>query len=103
MFRLVTWFRDPVILPSRHTVGQGHRPGLSTAEVRSIARLCSGASSYLDTCELMTAFYGQLLVGQSRSGALRDAQLRIKAKYPHPYYWGAFICEGNPSPLPSAP
>jgi hypothetical protein len=23
----------------------------------------------------------------------------MKAKYSDPYYWGAFICQGNPSPL----
>ena len=23
----------------------------------------------------------------------------MKAKYPDPYYWGAFICQGDPSAL----
>ena len=27
-------------------------------------------------------------------GAVRD-----EGKYPEPFYWGAFICQGDPSPL----
>jgi tetratricopeptide (TPR) repeat protein len=51
------------------------------------------------TRELMENFYGRLLAGQGRAEALRDAQLTIKVKYPEPFYWGAFICQGDPSPL----
>jgi CHAT domain len=51
------------------------------------------------TRELMEAFYARLLAGQGRAEALRDAQLAMKAKYPDPFYWGAFICQGDPSPL----
>ena len=51
------------------------------------------------TRELMEDFYGRLLAGQGRAEALREAQLAMKAKYPDPYYWGAFICQGDPSPL----
>ena len=35
--------------------------------------------------------------------ALRQAQLNLKKQYPDPYYWGAFICQGDPSPLPALP
>src|SRR5262249_20811993 len=48
---------------------------------------------------LMENFYGRLLAGQGRAEALREAQLAMKAKYPDPFYWGAFICQGDPSPL----
>jgi CHAT domain-containing protein/tetratricopeptide (TPR) repeat protein len=51
------------------------------------------------THELMEDFYRHLLAGQGRAEALRQAQLAMKAKYPDPFYWGAFICQGDPSPL----
>ena len=55
------------------------------------------------TQELMVDFYGRILAGQGRADALREAQLALKAKYPDPLYWGAFICQGNPGPLPARP
>ena len=51
------------------------------------------------TRELMTDFYSRLLAGRGRADALREAQLAMKAKYPDPFYWGAFICQGDPGPL----
>jgi len=51
------------------------------------------------TRELMEDFYGRLLAGRGRADALREAQLAMKDKYPDPFYWGAFICQGDPSPL----
>ena len=53
----------------------------------------------LATRELMEDFYGRLLARQGRAEALRQAQLALKARYPEPFYWGAFICQGDPSPL----
>jgi CHAT domain-containing protein len=53
------------------------------------------------TRELMEDFYRRLLAGEGRAEALRQAQLAMKAKYPEPFYWGAFICQGDPSPLGS--
>jgi len=52
------------------------------------------------TQELMVGVYRRILSGQHRAEALRKAQLDIRKKYPKPYYWGAFICQGNSSPLP---
>lgn len=53
------------------------------------------------TQELMQDFYRRLLEkGQGRAAALREAQLAMEAKYPDPFYWGAFICQGDPSPIP---
>jgi CHAT domain-containing protein/Tfp pilus assembly protein PilF len=51
------------------------------------------------TKELMVDFYKRLLAGKPRAEALREAQLAMKEKYPDPYYWGAFICQGNPDAL----
>ena len=52
------------------------------------------------TQELMGMFYRYLLEGQPRADALRTAQLAMKEQYTHPFYWGAFICQGYPGPLP---
>ncbi len=51
------------------------------------------------TRELMEDFYGRILAGEGRADALRAAQMSLKAKYPEPLYWGAFICQGEPGPL----
>jgi CHAT domain-containing protein len=57
------------------------------------------------TRELMVHYYRLLLAGRGRAEALREAQLAMRASYPDPYYWGAFICQGDPGPLgpPAAP
>jgi CHAT domain-containing protein/tetratricopeptide (TPR) repeat protein len=52
------------------------------------------------TRELMEDFYRRLLRGTPRAEALRKAQLAMKKKHPDPFYWGAFICQGDPSSLP---
>jgi CHAT domain-containing protein len=52
------------------------------------------------TQELMEGFYKGVLEGQPRAEALREAQLAMKARYPDPLYWGAFVCQGCPGPLP---
>ena len=53
------------------------------------------------TAELMVDFYTRLLTGQSRAEALRGAQLEMMSRYPNPLYWGAFILQGDPGPLPT--
>ena len=55
------------------------------------------------TRELMNSFYEHLLSGLPREQALREAQLAMKAKYPDPLYWGAFICQGAPGILSIRP
>ena len=51
------------------------------------------------TRELMEDFFFRVLAGQGRADALREAQLTLKTKFPAPFYWGAFICQGDPGPL----
>jgi CHAT domain-containing protein len=55
----------------------------------------------VQTKELMVDFYQRMLDGKPRAEALRDAQLIMKKKYSNPFYWGAFICQGDPEGLPS--
>jgi CHAT domain-containing protein len=53
------------------------------------------------TRELMEDFYARVLAGEARADALRNAQLALRRKYPAAAYWGAFLCQGNPGPLPA--
>jgi CHAT domain-containing protein len=55
-----------------------------------------------ETRELMIAFYKRILAGEPRVQALRQAQLAVKERHPEPYFWGAFICQGDPGPVPAA-
>jgi len=55
------------------------------------------------TCELMEEFYRSLMAGKGRAEALQLAKLAMKRKYEHAYHWGAFICHGDPGPLPTPP
>ncbi len=50
---------------------------------------------------LMEDFYKRIMAGTPRAEALREAQLSVKEEFPEPFYWGAFICQGDPGPMPS--
>ena len=52
------------------------------------------------TQELMEDFYQRFLQGQPRAETLREAQLAMKERHPDPLFWGAFVCQGDPGPLP---
>lgn len=47
------------------------------------------------TVTFMEAFYKSYLSGTSASDAYQAAMNDTKTKYPHPYYWGAFILNEN--------
>ena len=55
-----------------------------------------------DTCTqaLMEDFYRRILAGTPKAEALREAQINLRGKYPHPRDWGGFICQGDPGPIP---
>lgn len=44
---------------------------------------------------LMARFYEEYLRHGDKSQALLSAQKAVRAKYPQPYYWGAFVLMGN--------
>ena len=52
------------------------------------------------TRDLMTEFYRRVLGGEDAGEALRGSQLELRRQHPDPHYWGAFILQGNPGPLP---
>jgi tetratricopeptide (TPR) repeat protein len=47
------------------------------------------------TQELMTTFFTKWLSGMTKQEAFKQAQLQVKAHYPEPYYWGAFVMVGE--------
>lgn len=47
------------------------------------------------TSWLMERWYAQLRTGVERAAALRNAQLALKEKLPHPYYWAPFVLIGQ--------
>jgi CHAT domain-containing protein len=46
------------------------------------------------TQELMSAFYKNLSAGHDTYSSFKSAQLSLRNKYKHPYYWGAFVLSG---------
>jgi CHAT domain-containing protein len=54
------------------------------------------AVSDRSTAELMCEMYARISAGETKRGALRAAQLKVKDEYGHPYYWAPFILMGNP-------
>jgi CHAT domain-containing protein/tetratricopeptide (TPR) repeat protein len=49
---------------------------------------------------LMETFYALLTASKPRAEALHEAQQVVRKEHADPYYWGAFVCVGNPGPLP---
>ena len=54
------------------------------------------------TAALMADFYSRLSAGEGKARALQDAMLaqlqsrRERHGAGHPFYWGAFVCVGEP-------
>lgn len=47
------------------------------------------------TQQLMTGFYSEWLSNGKKQAAFREAQLKLRKQYSHPYYWGAFVMMGQ--------
>ena len=48
------------------------------------------------TQELMTFFYQNWLIkNQTKREAFRNAQTKLREKFPEPYYWAAFVMVGE--------
>jgi CHAT domain-containing protein len=47
------------------------------------------------TQQLMTGFYSAWLNNGKKQVAFREAQLKLRQQFPHPYYWGAFVMMGQ--------
>lgn len=45
--------------------------------------------------EVMTEFYAGWAAGLSKAAALRQAQLKLLGRYPHPYHWAATFLVGD--------
>jgi len=51
------------------------------------------------TAALMTEFHRRLRAGNSKTEALRRARQKVRAEYPHPADWAAFVLVGDPAPV----
>jgi CHAT domain-containing protein len=54
------------------------------------------AVSDRSTAEFMREMYSQIRAGASKRAAIRQAQLKVKDAYGHPYYWAPFVLMGSP-------
>ncbi|KFE67246.1 hypothetical protein DB31_8599 [Hyalangium minutum] len=51
------------------------------------------------TSQLMEAYFRNLLAGQGRASALKEAMRELRATQLHPHYWAPFIVVGRDEPL----
>jgi CHAT domain-containing protein len=93
-----------VVLSACHTQLGMHSKGDDIVGLNR-AFIYAGASSVIAslwtvddraTNFLMKTFYRRLNQGLSKAAALKAAQAATRKKYPHPYYWAAFVLTGDP-------
>ncbi len=87
----------------------GRHQVLAGDEILGLSRafLSAGAASLVvslwlvedrATAQLMDDWYGRVAQGEGRVSALRAAQLRLKERHPHPYFWAPFVLMGQMEP-----
>ena len=84
------------------SVGDGTLVGLRSASLLAGAASCLTALWTVDdaaTTELMLGFYAAIERGVARDEALREAQLAVRGTHPDPYYWAAWVLDGDNGPL----
>lgn len=97
---------DLVVLSACNTALGERDPNGSELTTLAEAFSSAGANTVLaslwsvsddSTKDLMVEFYRQLAAGQTKSAALRTAQLSVMKdpKYRHPYFWAPFVLMGD--------
>src|SRR6266404_3705446 len=76
----------------------GMRRSFLVAGAQTVIASCWGVADEV-TEQMMLHFYRNLLHGMGRAQALNSARTMIRKGHPEPFYWGAFICLGNPYPM----
>jgi CHAT domain-containing protein len=69
---------------------EGLQKGFKMAGVNTIIMSLWKVNDHI-TQMMMTSFYEHLLSGKSKRDSFRLAQQEIRAEYPNPYQWAAFI------------
>lgn len=106
VYRLDLRKTDLVVLSGCKTqlgkqIGGDDSIGLNRAFISAGAATVIGSLWDVDdlaTSSLMNYFYKYLKQGMSKAEALRKAQVEMRVKYPHPFYWAAFTLTGDPGP-----
>ncbi|HZI03925.1 MAG TPA: CHAT domain-containing protein, partial [Archangium sp.] len=101
------WGTQLVVLSACDTGRGDVKPGQGVYGLRR-ALMVAGAETVVTSLwkvddetarELMEGYYRNLLAGQGRAAALREAMKALREKQPHPYHWAPFIAIGQDAPL----
>ena len=76
----------------------GLRRAFAIAGAKTLVMSCWKVDDSV-TAELMEIFYRSLVTHVPKAMCLRFAQLQIKKRYKHPFYWAPFILQGDPGKI----